>query len=69
MNDKTAHWIARHLPKRLVMWCFIVVTSYATTGEYGRQIVPDLTAMDALERYSHDNGLDGQKPKTGDNNE
>lgn len=67
MNDKTrdklSHWTARHLPKRLVMWCFIVVTSHATTGKYGKTVVPDLSAMDALDRYSRDNNLYGlEKP-------
>lgn len=53
-KDKIAHWVARHLPKRIVMWAFIVVTSHATTGEYDKTIVPNLSAMEALDRYSRD---------------
>ncbi len=39
------------LPRRLVMWCFIRVVANATTGQYSNQIVPELTAMDALDRW------------------
>lgn len=39
------------LPRRLVYWCAIRVAANATTGPYSSQIVPDLTAMDALKRW------------------
>lgn len=57
MSDKLWHWIAQHLPARLVMWCAIVVLAHATTGEYGKTVVPNLSAMDAIDRYSKDAGL------------
>jgi len=49
-------WLTRfvwHLPRSLVYWCAIRVMSHATTGEYDNQIVPDLTAMEALERWEN----------------
>lgn len=46
--------IAWLMPKRIVFWCTLRLIAYATQGKYGNQIVPDLTAMDALERYRVD---------------
>ena len=39
------------LPRKLIMWAFIRVVANATTGKYSNQIVPHLTAMDALDRW------------------
>ena len=44
-------WI---LPARLVYWCAIRVNAHATSGKYGNQEVPQLRAMEALERWSND---------------
>lgn len=52
MKEKLAIWIAWRLPKRLVMWCAIRLIANATQGEYSSQIVPELSAMDALQRWS-----------------
>lgn len=43
--------VAHALPRRLVMWCAIRVMANATTGEHSNQVVPELLAMDALERW------------------
>lgn len=43
--------IAWKLPRKLVMWCAIRVMANATTGQYVNQVVPELTAMDALKRW------------------
>jgi hypothetical protein len=51
MKDRTWLRIARCLPKRLRYWCAIDVIAYGTTGKYGKTVVPDLSAMDALKRY------------------
>lgn len=51
MYEKIIMYVAWKLPKRLVMWCAIRVIAHATQGEYSTQIVPDLTAMDALKRW------------------
>jgi len=45
--------IADSLPKIIVYWCVIRVIAHATTGRYADQIVPELTAIDALKRW-HD---------------
>lgn len=58
-RDNLVHWIARHLPKRLVYWCAITLGAHATTGDYGHQLVPDLTFMDAIKRYGADYLGDG----------
>ncbi len=44
-------WLAWLLPHELVKWCAIRVTAHATTGPWGDQIVPDLGAMEATERW------------------
>jgi hypothetical protein len=39
------------LPRWLVYWSAIRLMAHATTGRYSSQVVPDLTAMDALKRW------------------
>jgi len=51
MLDKIAMWLAWKLPKRLVYFCAIRLAANATTGKYSSQVVPELTAMDALKRW------------------
>lgn len=51
MIDKILMAIAWKLPRRLAYWCAIRVGSYATCGQYGHQIVPELKFMDALGRW------------------
>ncbi|MDE4602474.1 hypothetical protein LOF12_14120 [Sinorhizobium meliloti] len=51
MTDKIAMHIAWRLPRRLVEWCAIRLIANATTGEHSSQVVPELTAMDALKRW------------------
>jgi hypothetical protein len=41
------------LPRQLVYRAAIRVIAHATTGQWGQQIVPELTAMEALERWSY----------------
>jgi hypothetical protein len=52
--DKDLIWLrmAKLLPKRLVYFCGIIIGANATTGQYSKQIVPELTFMEALERWS-----------------
>ena len=50
-REATLKWIAWHLPRKLVYWCAIRVAAHATTGSYSNQIVTDLRAMDALDRW------------------
>ena len=49
--EKIVIAIAWALPKRLAYWCAIRVIAHATQGEYSTQIVPELSAMDALKRW------------------
>ena len=50
-RDAFARWLAWKLPRRLVMWCAIRVMANATQGAYSNQSAPDLTAMEALDRW------------------
>ncbi len=50
-RNRVASWIAWRLPRRVVGWCAVRVAAHATTGEYSDTIVPDLTALDAIQRW------------------
>ena len=49
--QRIPYWIAARMPRWLVYHCGIRLVSHATTGKYNKQIVPELTAMDALDRW------------------
>ena len=49
--DDLAMRLAWRLPRRLVYWATIRLLAHATTGEYSSQIVPELRAIDALQRW------------------
>ncbi len=51
--EKVVIWIAFHLPRSLVYWATIRLIGYATTGKYSNTIVPELGAMDALQRWDN----------------
>lgn len=46
--------LAWKLPRILVMWCAFRVIIHATTGKWTNQMVPDLTAADAVARWEWD---------------
>ena len=50
--ERALIFIAWHLPKPLVYWASIRLMAHATTGPYSSQVVPELTAMDALKRWT-----------------
>ncbi len=52
--EKAQLWLVHHLPRWLIYWAAIRLMAHATTGKYGKQVVPKLTAMDALKRWSDD---------------
>lgn len=54
MKNKIAMWIAWHTPRRLVYWCAVRLHAHATQGPYECQVVPHLTALDALKRWERD---------------
>jgi hypothetical protein len=49
--DRLSYWVAWRLPRWLVAKAAIRLVSHATTGKYGNQVVPELTAMEALKRW------------------
>jgi hypothetical protein len=49
--QKLPYKIARAMPRWLAYHCALRVIAHATTGKHGSQVVHDLTAMDALERW------------------
>lgn len=55
LSNRFREWfwkeLAWLLPKNLVMWATIRLIAHATQGKYGTTIVPELTAMEALERW------------------
>ena len=51
MSDKKWLWLARKLPRKLVYWCVIRLLAYATSGSFSNQIVPELTIIEALNRW------------------
>ncbi len=44
-------WVVFRLPKWAIYWATIRLAAKATTGPYSNQIVPELTVMDALDRW------------------
>jgi hypothetical protein len=50
-------WLSRKIPEKIVMFSYFNVLSVATTGKYGDTIVPDLTAMDAIQRWGDEMGI------------
>jgi len=52
MKDKFYLWLSYRLPKELIEWCAIRLMVNATTGKYSDQVVPELTAIEALNRWS-----------------
>lgn len=51
MIEKVQMWIAWKMPRWLVKWCAVRLMANATQGEYCHQIVPNLSAIDALKRW------------------
>lgn len=49
--EKLTMKLAWMMPRRLVYWCAIRLFAHATQGRYSDQVVPDLTAADALKRW------------------
>jgi hypothetical protein len=51
MKEKLQMTIAWRMPRWLAYWCAVRVMANATTGRYSKQVVPDLNAMEALQRW------------------
>lgn len=44
-------FLAWRLPRPLVMWAAIRLLAHATQGPFSTTVVPELTFMDALQRW------------------
>mgnify|MGYP001558278125 CR=1 FL=1 len=51
MKERMMLKIVWLLPKEFVKWYAIRLICNATSGKYSSQIVPELSAMDALKRW------------------
>jgi hypothetical protein len=51
-REYATRWIAWHMPRYLVMWCAVRLGAEATTGRHSDTVVPELSFMDALKRWS-----------------
>lgn len=49
--DRFYRWLAWKLPRGLVKWTSMRLIAHATQGQYSTTIVPELTAMDAFDRW------------------
>jgi hypothetical protein len=56
--EKLMLWFVWKLPRKLVMWSYIRVAAHATTGQFGNTVVPEITMMDALQRWDQPNTPD-----------
>lgn len=54
MRERFLVWFAGILPRGVVYWCAIRLIAYATVGRYSDQVVPELTALEALKRWQAD---------------
>lgn len=49
-REKFAFWLARRIPRWLRCAVIADVGAYATTGQYGDTVVPDVTFMEVFKR-------------------
>ena len=56
---KTNLWFSfvRCLPKKLIYFCAMQLGAEVTTGKYSNTVVPELTLMDAIKRFSDEHKL------------
>ena len=45
-------WVAWKLPRHLAYWAAVRVSAEASQGGYAHDLVPEITMMDALDRWS-----------------
>jgi hypothetical protein len=55
-KEKFFLWFVGKLPRTLCARATIRVIAHATTGQWSNQIVPELKAMDALQRWDIPSG-------------
>lgn len=54
LKEKSLMWIAWHLPRRLVEWCYPRVHSYAISTEYTDKHPDEVTWLMALKCWRKD---------------
>lgn len=54
LRERLIRKVVWRLPRSVVMWSTVRVIAHATTGQYSSQVVPELSAMDALKRWDDD---------------
>jgi hypothetical protein len=53
LSERVSQFVVwRLLPRQVVYWAAIRLMAHATQGKYSTQVVPELTAMDALKRWN-----------------
>lgn len=52
--DGFRRFIAWHLPKGIVMWCYMRVVAHATGGKYSNDNVTNVLALTAIDRFVED---------------
>lgn len=50
-KEKLLMGLVWHLPRTVVHWAYIRVAAHATTGQFSGTVVPELSMMDALQRW------------------
>lgn len=45
-------WFVKHLPKKLIYFCAMQMLIEATGGKYGNTVVPEITFVEAIKRYT-----------------
>jgi len=51
LKERALIAIAWAMPRGVVYWCAIRLGVHATQGPYSRTVVPELTVLDALQRW------------------
>ena len=58
-SEEFYSWIAKFLPHKLIIHCALNLLAKTTSGRYKRTSVVDLSAMEAINRYSRLYGMGG----------
>jgi len=53
--ERVLRGVVWRLPRSLVMWSTVRVILHASNGPYANQVIPELTAMEALKRWDDTN--------------
>ena len=57
MKQSKYHNLVRILPRRLIYFATIHLIAETTTGKYSKTIASELTALEAIKRFSDDNNI------------